>query len=191
MSTATFILLVIAILAIAFGTWMYLQRERTRKLRNRFGPEYDRALTEHGGARRAEAILEEREKRVSKMHIRSLSAQERERFSAEWKKVQEGFVDDPRLAISLADRLVGEALVARGYVLGEFEQRAADISVDHPEVCNNYRAAHEIALRDERGQANTEDLRKAMQYYRLLFEGILEHNAGGREDAYARQEVHR
>ncbi len=191
MSTATFVLIIVAILALAFGLWMYLQRERTRKLRSRFGSEYDRALAEHGGARRAEAVLEQREKRIGKLHIRPLTAQEGDRFAGEWKNVQEGFVDDPRLAVSRADRLVNEALVARGYPMGEFEQRAADISVDHADLCDNYRAAHAIALRDERGQATTEDLRKAMQYYRNLFEEILERSVAGREDAYHRQEVNR
>jgi hypothetical protein len=191
MSTATFILLIVAILAIAFGLWMYLQRERTRKLRNRFGSEYDRAVSEHGSARRAEAVLEQREKRVTRLHLRPLSLEESDRFAMEWKKVQESFVDDPRLAVARADRLVGEAMGMRGYPMGEFEQRTADISVDHPEVCENYRAAHAIALRDESGQATTEDLRKAMQHYRNLFEEILERSIGEREHAVSRQEVHR
>ena len=191
MNPATVVLLIVAILAIAFGLWMYMQRERTRKLRNRFGSEYDRAVSEHGNPRRAEAVLEQREKRVSKLHLRPLTEQERERFAAEWKSTQESFVDDPRLAVSRADRLVNEALKARGYPMGEFEQRAADISVDHPEVCDNYRAAHEIALRDERGQATTEELRKAMQHYRNLFEGILERTVVAHENADPRVEVHR
>ena len=175
MTTGTILLLIVAIVAMAVAVWMYVEREKTRKFRAKFGSEYDRVVTEqHGDARKAEAILGKRERRVSNLGIRPLDKQERERFGSEWKIVQESFVDDPRLAIAKADRLVNEAMRARGYPMGDFEQRAADISVEHPQVVENYRAAHDIAIRDERGQATTEQLRRAMQHYRNLFEDLLQ-----------------
>lgn len=129
---------------------------------------------ERGNTRRAEAILEDRQKRVGKFNIRRLSREERNRFAGDWRVVQELFVDDPRAAVSKADALVNEALRGRGYPMGDFEQRAAGISVEHPRVVDNYRAAHDIAERDQRNQATTEELRRAMQHYRNLFEDVLE-----------------
>lgn len=175
MNTATVIVLIIAIVAIAVAIWMYLQKEKSRKLRGKFGSEYDRVVEqEKGNARRAEAVLESRQKRVSKFNLRTLTPLECDRFTGEWRRVQELFVDDPRMAVAKADTLVNEALRARGYPMGDFEQRAADISVEHPDVVENYRIAHDIALRDERGQATTEELRRAMQHYRNLFEHVLD-----------------
>ncbi len=175
MNTGTVIILIVAIVAIAFGLWMYVQREKSRKLRTKFGPEYDRLVEqERGNTRRAEAVLEDRRKRVSKFNIRPLTNEECNRFAADWRRVQEQFVDDPRLAVSKADALVNEALLARGYPMGDFEQRAADISVEHPQVVENYRYAHDIAERDQRGQSSTEELRRAMQHYRNLFEHLLD-----------------
>jgi len=163
---------------------MYFQRERTRRIRSKFGPEYERLASETG-PRRAEAILDRREKRVRKYQLRRLEREERERFAAEWRRVQEHFVDDPRAAVAEADELVTQALRTRGYPMGDFEQMAEDISVDHPHVVENYRAAHAIALRDRDEQASTEDLRRAMQHYRNLFEDVLE------TQVVERQEVHR
>jgi FtsZ-interacting cell division protein ZipA len=175
MNAATMIVLIIAIVAIAVAVWMYFQKEKTHKLRSKFGSEYDRVVEqEHGNARRAEAVLADRQKRVSKFNLRPLNREECDRFAAEWRRVQELFVDDPRMAVSRADTLVIEALRARGYPMGDFEQRAADISVEHPQVVDNYRAAHDIAQRDQRGQATTEELRRAMQHYRNLFEHVLD-----------------
>jgi FtsZ-interacting cell division protein ZipA len=175
MNTTTIIVLVIAVVAIAVAFWMYIQREKTRKLRSKFGPEYDRLVDLEGGkASRAEAILDQRQKRVSKLNIRPLSRAERDRFAADWRRVQEQFVDDPRAAVSEADTLVNGALQARGYPMEDFEQRAADISVEHPDVVDEFRKAHDIALRDREKQASTEDLRRAMQHYRSLFEHVLD-----------------
>lgn len=175
MNTVTIIVLVVVIVAIAVAFWIYMRRERTRKLRVKFGPEYERLVEqERGNPKRAEAILEERQKRVSKLNIRTLSRDECDRFAAEWRRVQEQFVDDPRMAVSEADGLVNRALQARGYPMGEFEQRAADISVEHPRVVGDFRTAHEIALRDREGKATTEELRRAMQHYRSLFEHVLD-----------------
>lgn len=173
MNTATAILIVIVIAAVAFAVWAYMQRQKTLKLRGRYGSEYERLATKEQSARRAEAILEQREKRVAKFQIRPLREEERARFAADWRLVQERFVDNPRSAVADADRLIKDALKARGYPMGDFEQQAADLSVEYPHVVENYRKAHHIAMEDQQSEATTEDLRKAMQYYRSLFEYVL------------------
>ena len=160
----------IIIAAVAIG-WIIARRRRTTALQSRFGPEYDRALREKGDA--AEAELLQRQKRVEKFSIRELSAAERERFITDWRVVQSRFVDDPKGAVRDADELVTRLMQTRGYPMTDFEQRAADISVDHPRVVDNYRAAHEIAIRHQSGQATTEDLRNAIIYYRSLFDELL------------------
>jgi hypothetical protein len=174
MSNTTAILLVIVVVAIAVAAWAFIQRQKTLRLRGKYGPEYDRLAEQQGSARSAERIIEQREKRVSKFQIRRLREEERVRFAADWRLVQEQFVDDPRLAVSQADQLINEALKERGYPMGDFEQQAADLSVQFPRVVENYRKAHQLALAGERGSASTEDLRQAMQYYRSLFEDVLE-----------------
>ena len=150
------------------------RRSATADLRQRFGPEYDRAVLTHGSERKAEAILGDREKRVEKFHVRDLDQTERERFSKRWLAVQANFVDSPKGAVADADDLVSTVMIARGYPVSEFDQRAADISVDHPRVVENYRSAHEIALRVGKDQATTEDLRTAMVHYRSLFEELVQ-----------------
>jgi len=173
MTSLTWVILVIAIIAVAFAVIAAL-KVRTKKLKSRFGPEYDRVVRERGSTLTAERELEHREKRVEKFHIRPLSNEERDRFTDEWRVTQERFVDDPRGAVAEADRLVHTAMKMRGYpIAGEFEDRAADLSVDHPRVVEHYRAAHDIAVRDERNPASTEDLRLAMRHYRELFEDLL------------------
>jgi len=184
MSTALAIVIVIAIIAIAFAVWMFVDKRRTQRLRTQFGSEYDR-MVQASGRKQAETELEHRTKRVQKFQIRKLSTEEQERFAGAWRREQAHFVDDPRSAVENADRLVGEVMRARGYPLGEFELRAADLSVDHPRVIENYRIAHEIAVRDSRGEASTEDLRRAMVAYRALFEDLLE------EHVLEHQEVRR
>lgn len=169
------IILVIAAIAIAAAiviAWYTSRKQRTETLHRRFGPEYERAVREVGPSH-AEAALLEREERMKKISLRELSADERERFAAQWRTVQARFVDVPEDAVAAADRLVDRVMLARGYPVTDFEQRAADISVDHPRVVDNYRAAHVIARRQRRGQASTEDLRKAVLYYRTLFEDLL------------------
>lgn len=173
MNPLTLILIVIAIVAVAFGVFMYMQKERTRRLRGHFGPEYDRLVQDRGNQRKAEDELLQRQKRIEKFHIRELNQAEIDRFSAEWRGVQTQFVDTPKQAVAKADTLVREVMTARGYPMSNFEQRAADLSVDHPQVIENYRAAREIAARDAAGQASTEDLRQAMVHYRALFEDLL------------------
>lgn len=164
----------IALVLIGAIVWITMNRMRSQKLRQRFGPEYDRTIREQGNIRKAEAALEARAKRVAKLHIRPLSPADAERFDSAWRGIQARFVDDPRGAVTEADRLVGELMAARGYPVGEFEQRVADISVDHPDVVMNYRAAREIAVQHSAGKATTEDLRQAMVHYRALFRDLLE-----------------
>ena len=166
-------LIVFLVLAAALG-WVFFRRQRTDKLRERFGPEYEHAMQEVGSRNEAEAELEKRQKRMEQLEIRSLSSAEREQFNRRWKAAQAQFVDDPVGAISDANQLVREVMAARGYPMGDFEQRAADISVDHPDVVRDYRAARKIALANERNEADTEDLRQAMVYYRNLFKELLE-----------------
>jgi FtsZ-interacting cell division protein ZipA len=174
MNTTALVILAIVIIAIAVGAFFYLRRRRSENLRKQFGPEYNRAVDQYGDQRKAEAELAEREKRVRKLDIRGLTADEQNRFADNWKKTQAHFVDAPSPAVGEAEILVKELMLARRYPVGEFEQRAADISVDHPNVVNNYRAAHEIADRNKSGKATTEDLRQAMVHYRSLFEELLE-----------------
>jgi hypothetical protein len=164
---------VVAVVAVLAIVWMVARKRRTEALRQRFGPEYERTVREHGPGR-AETVLAEREKRVERLQIRELAVDERERFITEWRVVQSRFVDDPKGAVRDADQLVTRLMQARGYPMSDFEQRAADISVDHPRVVDNYRAGHEIALRHQRGEASTEDLRNAIIYYRSLFDELLQ-----------------
>lgn len=159
------------IIAIAVAA---TRRARSRTLQQRFGPEYDRAVRATGGDRTAaERDLTERETRVRRMHIEELPAGARDRYAEEWRTVQTRFVDQPREALRDADDLVTSVMRDRGYPMNDFEQRAADLSPDHPQVIDNYRAAHGIASRSERGEATTEDLRQAMVHYRTLFNDLL------------------
>ena len=175
MNPTMMVLGVAVILVVAVLAWLYVQRRRrttTAELRQRFGREYELAVGEHGSERRAEAQLEAREKRVEKLTIRDLDPVERAHFSDRWKALQSRFVDDPTRAVTEADALVSLLMQTRGYPVADFNQRAADISVDHPRVVANYRSAHEIALRLGKGEANTEDLRTGMIHYRSLFDEL-------------------
>jgi hypothetical protein len=174
LSPAMIILIVVAVLAIGAAVWMYIQKKRSQDLRSRFGPEYDKAVNTHGDRVHAESDLEKRQKRVAKFNIRSLRDDERVKYAEDWRVEQSLFVDDPRTAVKHADVLVQDVMRQRGYPVSDFEQNAADLSVDHPRVVENYRAAHDIAIRDGRGLSSTEDLRKAMVSYRALFEDLLE-----------------
>jgi len=169
-------MLVVVIGAIAFAAafgFFVARKRRSQRLRERFGPEYDRVVSKEGEVSRAEGVLAMRAKRREKFELRPLTAPMRSDFSDRWSAVQAQFVDDPKGAVSGADQLVSELMKTRGYPVVDFDQRAADISVDHPVVVENYRAAHAIALRQSRGQASTEDLRKAMVHYRSLFGELL------------------
>jgi len=169
------IVLVIALVAaIGAAVWLYMRNRKTEHLQERFGPEYDRALAEHRDQGKAERELEQRAERVEHLNIRPLRPAEHDRYAGLWQSCQARFVDDPTGATEEADELVAEVMAARGYPVGDFEQRAADVSVQHPRVVEHYRAAHQIALQNSRGDADTEELRQALVHYRALFEDLLE-----------------
>ncbi len=165
--------IVVVILAVGVIVAVLMARRRKVALRQRFGSEYVRAVREGGSERAAEAVLVEREKRVSKFNIRELGEPEKRQYAEHWRRVQERFVDDPGGAVTDADESVALLMGARGYPVADFGQRAADLSVDHPRVVENYRTAHEIAVRHREGKAGTEELRQAMIHYRSLFEDLL------------------
>jgi hypothetical protein len=166
----------VVVLVIAVLAWLYVQKRRstTAGLRQKFGPEYERAVQRHGSERKAEVKLANRQDRVEKLNIRDLDPVERERFSTQWESVQSRFVDSPRGAVAEADDLVSSLMKTRGYPVSDFDQRADDISVDHPRVVENYRSAHHIALQVGTDGASTEDLRTAMIHYRSLFEELVQ-----------------
>jgi hypothetical protein len=160
--------IVIALVVLA-GIAYFIKNQRSQKLRSRFGPEYTRAVEETGNKDKAEAKLQKLADRVERFKLKPLSPEARANFSSSWQRIQSRFVDDPKGALTEADNLIQEIMVARGYPTSDFEQRAADISVDHPLVVEHYRAGHEISLRHAQGRASTEDMRQAMIHYRTLF----------------------
>ncbi len=165
--------LIIALLVVA--AWLVSKRKKqSLRLQQRFGPEYSRTVDEFGGRAKAESELKARELRVEHLNITPLAPSEAARFSQAWSALQSRFVDNPKGVVMQADQLVRELMLKRGYPMGDFERRAADISVDHPTVVETYRAAQAIAIRDHRGEANTEDLRQAVVHYRVLFDELLE-----------------
>jgi FtsZ-interacting cell division protein ZipA len=163
---------VVAIVLVAM--WAASRKRRTSHLREGFGPEYDRTVEETGSRRRAESELTDREKRREELDIRPLAPGARDRFADRLRTVQERFVDDPNGAVRDAHTLVIEVMRERGYPTDDFEQRAADVSVDHPHVVENYRSAYDISRRAENGEADTEEQRQAMVHYRALFDELLE-----------------
>jgi len=165
------VILIIAVLAVLY---MRKRRSTTADLRQKFGPEYERAVQKHGSERKAEAKLADRQERVEKLNLRDLDPRESERFSKQWEAVQSRFVDSPKGAVAEADDLLSSLMKSRGYPVSDFDQCAADISVDHPRVVENYQSAHEIALRVGKDAATTEDLRTAMIHYRSLFEELVQ-----------------
>ena len=165
------VLVVLVVVAIAL--YVRKRNHTTAELRDRFGPEYDRAVKQHGSERKAEAKLADRETRVDLLQIRSLDLAERERYLAQWQAVQSRFVDYPKGAVVEADELISSLMQTRGYPVSDFDQRAADISVDHPRVVENYRSGHNIALRLGTGEASTEELRTAMIHHRSLFDELV------------------
>jgi hypothetical protein len=167
------ILVFLGVIVIGVAAWALWQRQRTARLRQNFGPEYDRAVSDTGARRKAESELESRRKRREDLDIRPLDPAARQRYMESWRAVQGRFVDAPSQAIGEADTLVLQVMRERGYPMDDFEQRAADISVDHPRVVESYRAAHAVSLADEHGKANTEDMRQAVVHYRALFEDLL------------------
>jgi hypothetical protein len=179
---------VVAILVVALGAFALSQRRR-QHLREHFGPEYQRLLSEQGDRGQTERILSQREERVKKLDIRPLPDTARQQFLLGWRKVQTRFVDDPPGAVGDADDLIGQAMQARGYPVGDFEQRAADVSVEHPQLVIDYRTAHEIARRQK--DVTTEDLRQAMVRYRSLFAELVGDAPASEEPADEREEMKR
>jgi hypothetical protein len=176
---------IVALVVVAAISFLLARERRSKQLRQRFGPEYDRVVKKEGEVRRAEGVLQMRAKRHDKLSLRPLSESSRLDFAERWTAVQSQFVDEPKGSVAQADLLVNELMVARGYPMADFEQRAADISVDHPVVVENYRAAHAIAQRHSAGEASTEDLRQAMVHYRSLFEELLGDSSTERKEAQA------
>jgi hypothetical protein len=175
---------IVVVVAVAAALFAYTQRRRRGEWRSRFGPEYDRAV-ESQGRKAGELELAKREQRIQSLDLRKLSREEQELFGSRWRAVQARFVDDPAGAMGDADGLLTEVMRTRGYPVGDFEQRAADLSVEHGRVIDNYRAGHDIAERHRRGQASTEDLREGMVRYRALFEELI----GERVNVAGRTEV--
>ena len=163
--------------AIGVAIWYYAKTKRTKALRSKFGPEYNRAVRAEGGTSSAEQALHEREKRVAKLDIKPLTEDQRNEFADAWEHAQARFVDDPVAAVTNADVLVKEVMNVRGYPVADFDQRVADVSVDHPAVAQNYRIAHDIAQLQEREEVGMEKLREAMLHYRALFADLL-HDGG-------------
>jgi len=173
----TWVWIVIAVVAaiVVLGVfWGAARSRRSRSLQDRFGREYDRTVEHAGGKREAERELSDREKRREELELRPLSPEQRDRYVQEWQATQGLFVDDPTGAVSRADALVQRVMNDRGYPVDDFEQRAADISVDHPDLVERYRTAHGIAQASERGDASTDDLRHSVRHYRALFVELLE-----------------
>ena len=183
-TTEIAIIIAVAVIVVAGIAGLFVFRNRrTKRLRTQFGgAEYDRALAEGGSRRHGEAGLEGRNDRIESLHIQPLAPGDRARFTESWRSVQGRFVDSPGGAVTDADQLLRDVMSTRGYPVSDFEQRAADVSVDHPLVIDNYRKAHEIAVRQGLGHASTEDLRQAMIHFRTLFEDL----AGEPEMAHAR-----
>jgi hypothetical protein len=174
MDTNLILIGVVILALIAVAGWLILRKRETQTLEKRFGPEYDRAVEELGSRPKAEAELKARQKRVEQLHIVPLAPAEARRFSDSWRALQGRFVDNPKGVLAEADQLVRELMQQRGYPVGDFDRRAADISVDHPAVVDHYRAAHDIALRDRHGDVDTEGMRQAVIHYRALFAELLE-----------------
>lgn len=173
-STTLIVVAILAVLAIAAIVFWASQRRRSDQLRRRFGPEYERAVGSARNKREAEADLRARQERVDALEIRPLERSRRDGYVDRWREVQAMFVDDPGNAVDQADKLIGEVMRARGYPVGDFEQRAADVSVNHPQVVDHYRTAHSIAIRRQSGENATEQLRQAFVHYRALFADLLE-----------------
>lgn len=175
MSTEAMIIgaLVIIALGIGIGYMMYSSKNRSKHLKETFGTEYERAVRDSGGVHQAQKELEAREKRISRLAIKELTPDEQRIYADQWRSTQAHFVDDPSSAVKDADQLVAKVMEARGYPLGDFEQRAADVSVEHANVIDNYRSAHDIAERHKKDGVSTEELRLAMVHYRSLFDDLL------------------
>jgi len=176
-------LVLLVVIGVAIGLWLYArQRQKHEELREQFGPEYGHAVESYGSRGAAEHELTKRTERVEQLHIQPLAPERSAQYAEQWRLVQAEFVDDPERAIGKADALIAEVLQARGYPMGDFEQRAADVSVEHADVVDHFRAAHAVAIRVPRGEATTEDMREAMLHYRTLFDDVIETPVEGKEE---------
>ena len=174
--SSTYILIAVVLILVVMGVILaprFASRKRSERLHGQFGPEYDRAVEAAGSEKKAQKELDGRRKHVDTLNIRPLSVSEREHYQADWTAVQAQFVDQPGEATVKADHLIMEVMQLREYPLSSFEERAADISVNYPALVSNYRAARAIAIKNEQHQADTEELRQAMIYYRSLFKELL------------------
>jgi hypothetical protein len=165
---------VMVLLLFGLGAWVFYQKKQSQRLQQRFGPEYGRTVDDLRSRTKAESELKAREKRVERLNITALAPAEAATFRQSWDALQGRFVDNPKEAVVEADQLVCELMLKRGYPVADFERRAADVSVDHPAVVDNYRAAQAIVVRNVRGEADTEELRKAVVHFRALFDELLE-----------------
>ncbi|MEU1604996.1 hypothetical protein [Micromonospora matsumotoense] len=173
MSPTQIVLLVLVVLVVAALVAVAVVANRRRALRSRFGPEYDRVVAEQDSRGAAERELRERERRHAELELTPLSPQDRARYAAAWEELQVRFVDSPAETVGDADELVSRLIADRGYPTGEFTEQVAHLSVEHARTLTHYREAHEIRLRNERGEAGTEDLRQAVVHYRALFADLL------------------
>jgi hypothetical protein len=175
MSDAAVAIVAVVVLAIvAVAVWLLWTRRRRQELRDRFGSEYERVVEDTGTERAADRELIDRAKRHEQLRIRPISRDRLEEFTSAWRTAQARFVDDPSGALEQADRLLEEVMVERGYPIGDFEQRTADLSVEHAKVLEHYRHAHDVALADADGRATTEELRQGFVHYRALFSELLD-----------------
>lgn len=168
------IIVLVVVLIVAFIAWFTMRKNRSDKLRQKFGLEYDYTVKKEGDTRKAEQFLEAREKKVSELDIHPLDPALRDQYNTEWVEIKSQFVDDPSGAIEKANRLITEVMIARGFPVEDFEERAADLSVLYPGFVPSYRDAYKIALNNQKNGTSTEDLRKAMLNYRSLFDALLE-----------------
>jgi hypothetical protein len=175
MDTWVWIVIGIGVAIVVLGVlFSALRTRQSHSLQDQFGREYDRTVDKAGGRREAERELVERQQRHDELELRPLPEEARERYLQQWQATQSRFVDDPTGAVSEADELVQRVMRDRGYPVDDFEQRAADISVEHPDLVEKYRTADGIARASERGEASTEDLRHSVRHYRALFVELLE-----------------
>lgn len=171
---AIFILVLVAIvIAIAVGIWLTMRRRHSDRLRADFGAEYDRTVEKRGDRAAAEADLEDRKSRVAALDIRPLTIDERDTFAAEWHEVKSIFVDSPTEAVLHADRLLARMMKIRGFPMADFERRYEDLTVHHAEIARHYRDGHDAVVRQNEGQATTEDLRQAMKNYETLYDHLV------------------
>ena len=178
--TILVLVVIVVLVAVLFGQ----RRRRTQQLQQQFGPEYQRTVARTGDQRSAEADLAARQQRRRELDIVALEPATRDRYLEAWRVTQGRFVDDPAGATQQADRLVAQVMRDRGYPVDDFEQRAADVSVDHPQVAENYRAAHAVYQANEQGLASTDDLRQAFVHYRSLFAELLDVEGDDRKEAH-------